>query len=50
MDAALKWLMIFIASQLVVIAVGLLPLSLWRSFRTADKTPPAGLPAPASAT
>jgi cytochrome c-type biogenesis protein CcsB len=49
MDAAFKWLMIFIGSQVLVIAVGLLPLSLWRSFRAADKTPPAGLPAPASA-
>ena len=47
MDAAFKWLMIFIGSQVFVIVVGLLPLSFWRSFRTADKTPSAGLPAPA---
>ena len=47
MDAAFKWLMIFIGSQVLIMAVGLLPFSLWRSFRTADKTPPPGLPAPA---
>jgi ABC-type transport system involved in cytochrome c biogenesis permease subunit len=34
MDAAFKWLMIFVGSQLAIIAVGLLPLHLWRSFRT----------------
>ncbi len=50
MDAAFKWLMIFIASQLVVIAIGLLPFSLWRSFRVAAKSPTPGVPAPASAT
>jgi hypothetical protein len=50
MDAAFKWLMIFIGSQVFIIAVGFLPFSMWRSFRTADKTPPAALPAPASAT
>jgi cytochrome c-type biogenesis protein CcsB len=49
MDAAFKWLMIFIASQLVVIAIGLLPFSLWRSFRVAAKSPTPGVPAPASA-
>jgi hypothetical protein len=41
--------MIFIGSQVFIILVGLLPLSLWRSFRTEDKTPDAALPAPASA-
>jgi cytochrome c-type biogenesis protein CcsB len=50
MDAAFMWLMIFIGSQVFIILIGLLPFSLWRSFRTADKTPPAVLPAPASAT
>jgi len=49
MDAAFKWLMIFIGSQVLVIALGLLPFSLWRSFRPAAKSPPAGLPAPAGA-
>jgi cytochrome c-type biogenesis protein CcsB len=49
MDAAFKWLMIFIGSQVFIIAVGLLPLTLWRSFRAADKTPPASLPTPAPA-
>jgi ABC-type transport system involved in cytochrome c biogenesis permease subunit len=34
MDAAFKWLMAFIASQVAIIGLGLLPLTLWRSFRT----------------
>jgi ABC-type transport system involved in cytochrome c biogenesis permease subunit len=53
MDAAFKWLMMFICSQLVMIGIGLLPLHLWRSFRTGAATPPtgrkAGAPAPAGA-
>jgi ABC-type transport system involved in cytochrome c biogenesis permease subunit len=49
MDAAFYWLMIFIASQLVVIAIGFLPLSLWRSFRVTAKFPTPGVPAPAGA-
>jgi hypothetical protein len=36
MDSASKWLMIFYASQLAIIALGLLPLHLWRSFRKAE--------------
>ena len=42
MDEAFKWLMIFMGSQLLVMAAGLLPLRLWRSFRTDEKLPPAG--------
>ena len=42
MDAAFKWLMLFMASQLAVIGVGLLPLHLWRSFRTVETPPPSG--------
>jgi cytochrome c-type biogenesis protein CcsB len=34
MAAAFKWLIWFDASQLVIILMGLLPLSCWRSFRT----------------
>ena len=34
MDAAFKWLMLFTGSQLAVICLGLLPLSIWKSFRT----------------
>ncbi len=49
MDAAFKWLMLFMGSQLLVIALGLLPLSLWRSFRAPAVLPPAGVPAPARA-
>jgi ABC-type transport system involved in cytochrome c biogenesis permease subunit len=33
MDAAFKWLMLFMGSQLAFIAIGLLPLRLWSSFR-----------------
>jgi ABC-type transport system involved in cytochrome c biogenesis permease subunit len=33
MDAAFKWLMLFIASQLAIILLGLLPQKLWRSFQ-----------------
>jgi ABC-type transport system involved in cytochrome c biogenesis permease subunit len=55
MDAAFKWLVGFVASQLLLIGLGLLPLHLWRSFRTQHQEPPApssdkpGLPAPARA-
>jgi len=33
MDAAFKWLMLFVGSQVVIILLGLLPLRFWRSFR-----------------
>ena len=32
MDAAFKWLMLFIGSQVAIILLGLLPQKLWRSF------------------
>jgi ABC-type transport system involved in cytochrome c biogenesis permease subunit len=38
MDAGFKWLMAFMASQLLLIAIGLLPLRFWQSFR--DRVPP----------
>jgi len=34
MDAAFKWLMIFNASQILIMAIGVMPLSTWASFRT----------------
>jgi cytochrome c-type biogenesis protein CcsB len=44
MDAAFKWLMLFVATQLAIIGVGLLPLRLWRSFRTSElKAKPTSL-------
>jgi cytochrome c-type biogenesis protein CcsB len=45
MDAAFKWLMIFMAGQAAIIGLGLLPLHLWRSFQKSDETtvPPTGL-------
>ena len=42
MDAAFKWLMLFIGSQLTVIALGLIPLRFWQSFRS--KLPPGDSP------
>jgi ABC-type transport system involved in cytochrome c biogenesis permease subunit len=43
MDAAFKWLMLFISSQVLIICLGLLPLSIWRSFRGVS---PASQPSP----
>jgi hypothetical protein len=42
MDAAFKWLMGFIVSQLALIALGCLPLRFWRSFAP-GQGPPTGL-------
>ena len=42
MDAAFKWLMAFVASQLAIIALGLLPKQWWRSFRSPPSGPAAG--------
>ena len=46
MDSAFVWLMLFVGSQLLMMAIGSLPLSLWKSFRgnTAPRGdgPPAG--------
>jgi hypothetical protein len=39
------WLMLFVGSQLLLIAIGSLPLTLWRSFR--DTKPPSDPPPPA---
>jgi hypothetical protein len=33
MDAAFKWLMLFVGSQLAIILLGSLPLNMWKSFR-----------------
>ena len=42
MDAAFKWLIVFIGSQVVIIGLGLLPLNVWRSFRVPKLTPSHG--------
>ena len=42
MDAAFKWLVAFVASQLVLIGLGLLPLHFWRSFRGQESSPSGG--------
>jgi ABC-type transport system involved in cytochrome c biogenesis permease subunit len=46
MSGAFLWLSLFVGSQLLLIAIGSLPLRLWRSFRGAkppeDPEPPAG--------
>jgi cytochrome c-type biogenesis protein CcsB len=39
MDAAFKWLMIFVGSQVVIIGLGLLPLNVWGSFRVRGSSP-----------
>jgi hypothetical protein len=31
-DAAFRWLMLFIGSQVALIAIGLLPAKMWKSF------------------
>ncbi|MEY2408477.1 MAG: hypothetical protein QOF48_1147 [Verrucomicrobiota bacterium] len=43
-SAPFKWLMLFVGTQLVLIALGLLPLRFWKSFR--DTAPPAAGPSP----
>jgi cytochrome c-type biogenesis protein CcsB len=52
MDAAFVWLMLFIASQLLLIALGLLPRQWWRSFRASatrpEPTEPPGRAQPAT--
>jgi len=52
MDAAFKWLVFFVATQLVIIGLGLVPLHLWRSFHAPSPASGAGsvgTPAPAGA-
>jgi hypothetical protein len=41
MDAAFRWLMLFVVSQLVLIALGLLPDKYWASLRNRPPGPPA---------
>ena len=48
MDAAFKWLVAFIVSQLVFIGLGLMPLKYWRSFRSPGVQPPVGPDSPAA--
>jgi ABC-type transport system involved in cytochrome c biogenesis permease subunit len=50
MDAAFKWLMLFVGSQICLIIIGCLPLHLWKSFQ-GTRRPEAmsgGEPAPAA--
>jgi ABC-type transport system involved in cytochrome c biogenesis permease subunit len=44
-DAAFTWLMLFVASQLFIIALGLLPEEMWRSFRARSAKPLTTSPA-----
>jgi cytochrome c-type biogenesis protein CcsB len=53
MDAAFRWLILFVAIQAALILLGSLPLRYWRSFRTANAPtpgppPPRAVPAPAA--
>jgi len=41
MDAAFRWLMLFVGSQLALIMLGMLPLRLWKSFQ-GRVPPPSG--------
>ena len=34
MDAAFWWLLAFVLSQIALILLGMLPMGMWRSFRT----------------
>ena len=38
-DAAFKWLLTFVASQLAIIFLGLTPMKAWRSFRARTPAP-----------
>src|SRR5437899_6241221 len=55
MDAAFKWLLAFVVSQVLIIGLGLLPLTMWRSFRArpigggSAKTAAGTAPTPAPA-
>jgi len=40
MDAAFNWLMMFIGSQVTIIILGLLPLTMWMSFKAKAKPAP----------
>jgi hypothetical protein len=42
MDAGFKWLMLFVASQLMTVGIGLVPVRYWRSFRICSESQPAG--------
>jgi ABC-type transport system involved in cytochrome c biogenesis permease subunit len=53
--AAFRWLMLFVLSQLALVALGLLPRTYWMSFKTAPPAPaetiapgPGAKPAPAA--
>jgi ABC-type transport system involved in cytochrome c biogenesis permease subunit len=49
MDAAFKWLMVFVGSQVAIIGLGLLPLRVWRSFSVRKPSTPSAAPAKARA-
>jgi ABC-type transport system involved in cytochrome c biogenesis permease subunit len=50
MDSAFKWLVLFIATQVALIALGLLPLRMWRSFAEREPSTVGVKLEPASAT
>jgi ABC-type transport system involved in cytochrome c biogenesis permease subunit len=39
MDAAFRWLMLFVGSQVAMVIIGSMPLQLWRSFRGTTEPP-----------
>jgi hypothetical protein len=36
MDAAFRWLMLFVGLNVALVAVGSLPMRFWQSFKTVD--------------
>jgi cytochrome c-type biogenesis protein CcsB len=51
MDSAFKWLMAFVGSQVLLIALGLIPQKYWMSFRSRTATAPSAIevePAPSA--
>ncbi len=45
MDSAFRWLILFIASQVAVLLIGLLPLRMWKSFASETSAAAGGTPA-----
>ncbi len=44
MEQAVFWILVFIATQLVLMAIGLVPTKFWRSFNESSQQPPSRMP------
>lgn len=49
MDSAFKWLMLFMASQVGILGIGLLPMRMWKSFSGQQPKAPVSRRAPSAA-